>query len=80
VGHSHLELFIYSDAAAMNRDIVKLDTLRVAPSGVVPVWDGTPVLIRSGNLAAVYVGDDARQSERISLALTAGAPQPGSRR
>ena len=80
LGRSRLEVFIYSDEAALARDMVQLDTMRVAPAGVASPWDGTPQLIRSGNLAAVYIGDNPRQAERLMLALTAGAPQPGSPR
>jgi hypothetical protein len=31
--------------------------------------------VRSGNLAAVFLTDNATQAERLTLALTAGAPQ-----
>jgi hypothetical protein len=64
----------------MARDMAKIDTLTVAPPGVASPWEGTPVLVRSGNLAAVLIADDGRQIERLTLALTAGAPQPGSPR
>jgi hypothetical protein len=80
LGRARLEVFIYSDEAALNRDIAKLDTLRVAPAGATGSWEVTPLLIRSGNLAAVYLGDNPQQAERLTLALTAGAPQPGSPR
>jgi hypothetical protein len=80
LGRSHLEVFIYGDEAALARDMAKIDTVLVAPPGVATLWEGTPLLIRSGNLAAVFVGDNPRQAERLTLALTAGAPQPGSPR
>jgi hypothetical protein len=80
LGRSRLEVFIYDDEAALARDVAKLDTVSVSPPGVVPSWDGTPVFIRSGNLVAVLIGDNPRQAERLALALTAGAPQPGSPR
>lgn len=73
---SRLELFIYRDAAAMAKDLAKMDTIRVAPAGGVAAWPMTPTLIRSGNLAAVLLTRDAREADRLSLALTAGAPQP----
>jgi hypothetical protein len=65
LNRSRLELYLYPDAAAMNREIAKVDTAAIAP-----------VFIRSGNLAALLFTDDATQAERVSLALTAGAPQP----
>lgn len=80
LGGGHLEVFIYDDAAAMARDMAAIDTLTVAPHGVASPWEGTPVLIRAGNLAAVLITDNSSQIERLTLALTAGAPQPGSPR
>jgi hypothetical protein len=81
LGRARLEVFIYNDEAALARDIAKLDTVRVAPAGTTGSWgEVAPLLIRSGNLAAVYLGDNPQQAERLTLALTAGAPQPGSPR
>lgn len=80
LGRSRLEVFIYDDETALARDIARMDTLTVSPPGVASSWDGTPLLIRSGNLAAVLIGDNPQQAERLTLALTAGAPQPGSPR
>lgn len=80
LGRARLEVFIYNDEAALARDIAKLDTVRVAPAGVTGAWEVTPLFIRSGNLAAVYLGENPQQAERLALALTAGAPQPGSPR
>ena len=80
LGSGHLEIFIYDDAAAMARDMAAIDTLTVAPRGVASPWEGTPVLVRAGNLAAVLITDNSSQIERLTLALTAGAPQPGSPR
>jgi hypothetical protein len=65
LNRSRLELYFYPDAASLNREIAKVDTATAAP-----------VFIRAGNLAALFFTDDARQAERLSLALTAGAPQP----
>ena len=67
LGQGRLEVFIYEDSASLARDLIKVDTV------------ATPV-IRSANLAAIYLGDNARQAERLALAITAGAPQPGSPR
>lgn len=80
LGRSHLEVFIYSDEASLTRDIVKMDTLKVAPIGTAGSWEIPPLLIRSGNLAGVLLSENPRQAERLSLALTAGAPQSGSPR
>ena len=66
LNRSRLELYLYPDAASLGKEILKVDTTAVAP-----------VFIRSGNLAALLFTDDATQAERVTLALTAGAPQPG---
>lgn len=72
---SRLELFIYPSEAALTRDIAKMDTVKVAPTGTIGSWTAPPLLIRSANLAAVLLTHDAREADRLSLALTAGAPQ-----
>ena len=77
---ARLEVFLYSDEAALTRDIARMDTVRVAPIGSPSAWEMTPHFIRSGNLAAVFLTQNQRQAERLALALTAGAPQPGSPR
>jgi hypothetical protein len=73
-----LEVFIYPDETSLARDVAKLDTVTVAPRGSTRRWETEPTLtfVRSGNLAAVFLSDNALQVERLTLALTAGAPQP----
>jgi hypothetical protein len=78
LGHSTLEVFLYADAASLARDWEKLDTLRASPRGQASAWPAPPVLVRSANLAAVFLTDSPTQADRLTLALTAGAPQPGS--
>ncbi|HUQ98129.1 MAG TPA: hypothetical protein VM166_01665 [Gemmatimonadaceae bacterium] len=75
LGHARLELFFYSDERALSRDVAQLDTARAAPIGGTNSWETTPVFVRSANLAAVFLTDNPRQAERLTLALTAGAPQ-----
>jgi hypothetical protein len=72
-----LEIFIYASEAALAKDIAKMDTVRVAPIDGASAWTSPHVLIHSGNLAAVLLTTDAREADRLYLALTAGAPQPG---
>lgn len=76
---SRLELFIYPDERALARDLAKMDTIKAAPLGAAGSWSTAPVLIRSVNLAAVVLTRDAREADRLSLALTAGPPQRASR-
>jgi hypothetical protein len=76
LGHSRLEVFLYPNAAAVAREVAKLDTVRIAPVGGANSWEGMPTFVRSANLLAVFMTDNPQSAERVSLALTAGAPQP----
>jgi len=76
LGRARLEVFIYGDEASLARDVAKLDTVTVAPRGSVGRWGGTPTFVRAGNLVAVFLTDNPTHADRLSLALTAGAPQP----
>lgn len=78
LGGMRLEVFIYPDEAALARDVAKLDTVTAVPRGSASRWqtETAVTFVRSGNLAAVFLSDNALQVERLTLALTAGAPQP----
>jgi hypothetical protein len=78
LGHSRLEVFLYPSAAAVAREVAALDTLRIAPRGGGNNWEGSPIFVRAGNLLAVFMTDNPQSAERVSLALTAGAPQPAA--
>ncbi|MDO8501448.1 MAG: hypothetical protein Q7S20_06370 [Gemmatimonadaceae bacterium] len=80
LGKSRLEIFLYKNEAALARDLSAMDTVLVAPRGTTAAWEMPPILIRSANLAAVILTANQRQAERVTLALTAGPPQPGSPR
>jgi hypothetical protein len=69
-------VFIYADETSLGRDVAKLDTVTVAPRGSAASWGGIPTFVRSGNLLAVFLTDNPTHADRLSLALTAGAPQP----
>jgi hypothetical protein len=71
-----LEVFVYPNESALAADVAKIDTVSVAPRGTPNKWSIPPTFVRSGNLAAVFLTDNATQAERLTLALTAGAPQP----
>jgi hypothetical protein len=73
VGDAELQVFVYETVEMRRRDTAPLDSVRVAPPGTQPAWERTPTLITSGNLAAILVGGNERQVERVTLALTAGA-------
>jgi hypothetical protein len=76
LGRSRLDVFVYPDEAAVERDVAKLDTLAAAPRGTRGQWPTMPTWVRSANLLAVFLTDNPTQAERLTLALTAGAPQP----
>jgi len=81
LGRSRLEVFLYRDSSSLAHDIAKLDTLSAGPVGVPSQWgEVPPIFIRSANMAAVILSQDARQIERATLVLTAGPPQAGSPR
>src|SRR5512141_396270 len=79
LGASRLEVFLYADSVDVARDVAGMDTVIAAPRGSKSPWEN-PIFIRSGNLAAVLTSQNPRQVERVILAITAGAPQPGSSR
>ena len=77
LGRSRLEVFIYPSEAALAADVARIDTVSAAPRGVKNPWPFfSPTFVRSANLAAVFLTDNPTQAERLTLALTAGAPQP----
>jgi hypothetical protein len=77
LGRSRLEVFLYPSEAALAADVAKIDTLSAAPRGAKNPWPFfSPTFVRSANLAAVFLTDNPTQAERLTLAITAGAPQP----
>jgi hypothetical protein len=80
LGSAKLEVFVYPDAESLAHDWAGLDTLRASPRGTTTTWEAPPTLIRSANLAALFLSDNPAKSERLALSLTAGAPQPGTAR
>jgi hypothetical protein len=80
LGSAKLEVFLYPDEKSLARDWAGLDTLRASPRGKTTTWEAPPTLIRSANLAALFLSDSPAKSDRLALALTAGPPQPGTTR
>jgi hypothetical protein len=75
LGRSRLEVFIYPSESAVSADVARIDTVSAAPRGAPNSWRAVPTFVRSANLAAVFLTDNPTQAERLTLALTAGAPQ-----
>jgi hypothetical protein len=76
LGRTRLEVFIYPSQSALAADMARIDTVTAAPRGARNPWLMIPTFVRSANLAAVFLTDNPTQAERLTLALTAGAPQP----
>jgi len=74
VGNAELQVSIYDDAAAVERDIARLDTIAVSLRGEQAKWPTKPTLIRNNNLAAILLGQNALQIERVQRALMCGQP------
>lgn len=76
VGASELEIYIYPDVAAREREQGKLDRAKyvgyAAPLSMRP----QPTLIHSANLIAILHSRNDHQRERVADAITAGPPQP----
>ena len=80
LGHSRLEVFVYPDESTLARDVAGIDTLTASPRGRASVWQMPPTFVRSANLAVVFLTDSPVRAERLTLAITAGAPQPSAGR
>ena len=76
LGRTRLEVFIYPSESALSADMARIDTVTAAPRGARNPWLMIPTFVHSANLAAVFLTDNPTQAERLTLALTAGAPQP----
>ena len=81
VGNAQIEVFIYPNAQERSRDTDQLDSETVSPKGQPQIWREPPSLAISNNLAAIILSVNARQAERIALALEAGqSPNPPPKR
>ena len=78
LGNSELDVFIYPDAGARERDESHLDRSKYIEATDEPTLRGEATLIRNVNLLAVLHSRNDHQRERVSDALTAGPPQPKS--
>jgi hypothetical protein len=76
LGRTRLEVFIYPSESALAPDMARIDTVTAAPRGARNPWLMIPTFVHTANLAAVFLTDNPTQAERLTLALTAGAPQP----
>ena len=76
---SRLEIFLYADSTARIADAAKLDrTVLVGATGQ-QTLRRERTLIENANLIGLLTSINDRLRERVSDALTAGAPQPTAR-
>lgn len=71
VSGSELAVFLYPSAAARLAATSRLDSAKAAPPDERGPWSGRPMLITSGNLAAVLVTTRTATAERVRNVLTA---------
>ena len=74
LGRGELQVYLYPDSMARRRETSALDSARVARPGAAAPWSTQATLITSGNMAAVFLGVNETQAERVGLALGAGLP------
>ena len=80
IGRSEMEVYLYPDAASREREQGLLDKANYveypAPVPMKPV----PTLVHSANLLVILHSRNDHQRERVSDLITAGPPQPPSKK
>jgi hypothetical protein len=76
LGSAELKVFVYPDSVARQRDEARLDRHRYIEATQEPTLRNEATIIRSANLLAILDSKSGTQRERVSLAITAGPPQP----
>lgn len=74
VGRAELEVYLYEDVAARERDAARLDTSRYVAYTAAPTMAQQPTLITSANVVAILHSMNSHQRERVGDAITAGPP------
>jgi hypothetical protein len=74
---TEVQVFLYASAAARASDLQDMDTVNVTPLNRRHIWPQPATLVTSGNLTAIVIGLNGRETERIALALGAGLPARG---
>ena len=75
LGAAQLHVYIFKSSKAREEGVAGIDTTTVSRRGSPALWPLPPTFITSNNLVAVLVSDNARQIERVQLAITAGLPR-----
>jgi hypothetical protein len=75
LGAAQLHIYIFTSAKEREQAVAGIDTTTVSRRGAAAPWSLPPTFVTSNNLVAVLVSDNARQIERVQLAITAGLPR-----
>jgi hypothetical protein len=76
LGKGGLAVYLFPDSAARARAAGTLDTVRFVPASGGPTMLSQAMVIENDNLLGLLFSKNDQQIERVSDALTAGAPQP----
>ena len=71
-----LAVYLFADSGARARAAGTLDTVTYVPASVGPTMLSRAMVIENDNLLGLLFSKNDQQIERVSDALTAGAPQP----
>ena len=71
-------MFLYADSSARIADEAKLDKSKLVSATAPQTINRERTLIENGNLIGLLTSLDDRLRERVSDALTVGAPQPSA--
>jgi hypothetical protein len=74
LGSASLHVYVFRSAAAREKAVGGIDTVKVVKRGEAPTWSAPAWLITSNNLAAVLISDNGQTVERVQNAITAGLP------
>jgi hypothetical protein len=76
--NARLEVFLYPDSTARIADGKKLDRTKLVDGTAPQTINRERTLVENGNLIGLLTSLNERLRERVSDALTAGAPQPAN--
>lgn len=76
LGRGGLAVYLFADSGARARAAGTLDTVKYAPASAGPTMLSQAMVIENDNLLGLLFSKNDQQIERVSDALTAGAPQP----
>jgi len=76
LGRGGLAVYLFPDSAARARAASSLDTVKYVRAPRAPTMYSQATVIENDNLLGLLFSKNEQQIERVSDALTAGAPQP----